>query len=303
MTGMFRLKSSPFEREQDEDKVSPRKIYFLSVEGNNTETEYFTELEKYREQLGIQADIHVEVLKRGKRDTQSSPNKVLELMEEYLSIRESTNEELIEERFQPINKIQSKYTKEFMRQYLENPQSISRKKRNQFEDLCRKIGCDLNYHKFLADYNSDEDVFCIVIDRDKERDNSDDEAVRFEKFIKECMDRKMQVFISNPCFEFWLLLHVCDVSKEYEGKSEEIRKNKIVHINENGEKEEWNLSREVSERNHHGKSKIKFSDNYLPHIVEAIQRSKKFVTDVESLQNEIGTNIGILIETMQKDDK
>ena len=41
MNNRFRLNSKAFEREKEEDKILPQKIYFLSVEGNDTEKEYF----------------------------------------------------------------------------------------------------------------------------------------------------------------------------------------------------------------------------------------------------------------------
>ena len=37
MKNRYRLSSNAFEREDEEDKVEPQKIFFLSVEGNDTE--------------------------------------------------------------------------------------------------------------------------------------------------------------------------------------------------------------------------------------------------------------------------
>ena len=41
MRNRYRLSSNAFERETEEDKVAPQKIFYLSVEGNATEKEYF----------------------------------------------------------------------------------------------------------------------------------------------------------------------------------------------------------------------------------------------------------------------
>ena len=38
--------------------------------------------------MGINAKIDVEVLRRGKKDTDSAPQQVLELLEEYIRLRE-----------------------------------------------------------------------------------------------------------------------------------------------------------------------------------------------------------------------
>ena len=37
MNNKYRLSASVFEREKEEEKVMPKKVYFLSVEGNVTE--------------------------------------------------------------------------------------------------------------------------------------------------------------------------------------------------------------------------------------------------------------------------
>lgn len=40
MTNRYRLSSSTYEREED-SKIEPKKVFFLSVEGNTTEKAYF----------------------------------------------------------------------------------------------------------------------------------------------------------------------------------------------------------------------------------------------------------------------
>jgi len=78
-----------FVRPEESKKQSPLRIVFLSVEGNKTEQNYFEWIEKYREQLGIKSMVHVHPLRRSKNDTLSAPEHVLELLEEYIEIRES----------------------------------------------------------------------------------------------------------------------------------------------------------------------------------------------------------------------
>lgn len=51
-----------------------------------TEKEYFDGLSKNRVKIGINAKVDVEVLRRGKKDTNSAPQQVIELLEEYISI-------------------------------------------------------------------------------------------------------------------------------------------------------------------------------------------------------------------------
>lgn len=52
-----------------------------------TEKEYFDDLSKNRVKIGINAKVDVEVLRRGKKDTNSAPQQVIELLEEYIRLR------------------------------------------------------------------------------------------------------------------------------------------------------------------------------------------------------------------------
>lgn len=59
----YRLGSNSLFVRDKEDSIEPKRVVFLSTEGTKTEVNYFNFIEKYREQLGIDAIVHVEVLK------------------------------------------------------------------------------------------------------------------------------------------------------------------------------------------------------------------------------------------------
>lgn len=42
MANKYRLSSNAYERETADEQISPKKIYFISVEGVATEVEYLT---------------------------------------------------------------------------------------------------------------------------------------------------------------------------------------------------------------------------------------------------------------------
>ena len=85
---LTRLHSDSISRPDDaKEKERPKRIVFLSVEGNITEGDYFTCISDKKTQLGIKSIVLVEVLTRAANDTDSSPEAVLELMEEYLTLR------------------------------------------------------------------------------------------------------------------------------------------------------------------------------------------------------------------------
>lgn len=285
MVNKYRLSSKSYDRETPNEQITPRKIYFISVEGVATEVEYLQGLSDYRTELGINALVNIEVLRRKTKDGYSAPEQVIELLEEYLSLREAGNNI-----FPDIpDEIKNNFSPDFIQLYIETPGSISPKERNRFELALRKTGYDLAYRKYLSKYTSNFDEFCILIDRDAGSHSSED----MNFILQYCKENNYRCFITNPCFEFWLLLHFSDVYEEYSDQLDLIRENKKVS------NAHTFVSNELSVKAHHGKKGIAFKEKYLPHIEEAIIRASKFASDNEALITDIGCNIWILIKEMQ----
>ena len=289
MVNKYRLSSKSYDRETPNEQITPKKIYFISVEGVATEVEYLQGLSDYRTELSINALVNIEVLRRKTKDGYSAPEQVIELLEEYLSLREAGNNI-----FPDIpDEIKNNFSPDFIQLYIETPGSISPKERNRFELALRKTGYDLAYRKYLSKYTSNFDEFCILIDRDAGSHSSED----MNFILQYCKEKKYRCFITNPCFEFWLLLHFSDVYEEYSDQLDLIRENKKVS------NAHTFVSNELSVKAHHGKKGIAFKEKYLPHIEEAIIRASKFASDNEALITDIGCNIWILIKEMQSFDK
>lgn len=286
MKNRFRLTSANYERETEDEKIEAQKIFYLSVEGNVTEKEYFEGLSKYRTQLGINKKVDVEVLKRSSKDTNSAPKYVLELLEEYLRLRELGNEKMIDEI--PKEFVEA-FGEDFIKKYISCPEKLTKKERNQFVTELRKIGYDINYRKYLNIYKNEGDEFGILIDRDLPAHS----AENMYECIKHCKENGYNCYISNPCFEFWLLLHLSDVKEEYKERFDDILRNEKVS------KHHTFISKEVSDKAHHNKGNIHFQKNYLPYVSLASDRAKMFEGDEEKLVDEIGCNLWKLIEILK----
>ena len=242
MVNKYRLSSKSYDRETPNEQITPRKIYFISVEGVATEVEYLQGLSDYRTELSINALVNIEVLRRKTKDGYSAPEQVIELLEEYLSLREAGNDI-----FPDIpDEIKNNFSPDFIQLYIETPGSISPKERNRFELALRKTGYDLAYRKYLSKYTSNFDEFCILIDRDAGSHSSED----MNFILQYCKEKKYRCFITNPCFEFWLLLHFSDVYEEYSDQLDLIRENKKVS------NAHTFVSNELSVKAHHGKKGI-----------------------------------------------
>ena len=273
MEKSFRLSSDGmFSRPEEIFPETPLRIIFLSVEGNVTEQNYFSWLEKYREKLGIKTGVHVHPLRRGKRDNFSAPAQVLELLEEYIEIRES---DILPDRMRKV--IPTKYTDAFVQQYMKDPDSVDKDKKEQFEMLLKQVGIDLEYQFFVKEYQGQDDLFGVVIDRDYNTHT----VMQLNEIRKQCIEKGYHFFITTPCFEFWLLLHLVDVKKQYKGDIQKFRDN------EKKTNKHTFTSLQVSEHAGHSKkiSEKIFRQYYLNHIDYAISQTKKsFSTDVEELR-------------------
>lgn len=264
-----------FMRPEESNKEPPLRIVFLSVEGNKTERNYFKWIEKYREQLGIKAKVHIHSLCRAKDDTLSAPEHVLELLEEYIEIRES---EVLPDRMRAV--IPTEYTDDFVKQYIENPETLNATKRDEFEMLLNQAGIDLEYEHFLKEYSGKYDVFGVVIDRDY----STHSVSQMNKILTECREKGYRFFVTTPCIEFWLLMHLVDVCVEYKDNMQEFR--------DNIKKSQKHTFTSLQVSNYAGHSKgiseSTFKKFYLQKVDFAIRQIKEsFSTDIGEL---IGTD-------------
>lgn len=287
MINRYRLTSTVYDRETESQKVLPEKRIFLSVEGNATEKEYFDGVSKYREKIGINAKVDVEVLRRGKKDTNSAPQQVLELLEEYIRLREQNEDDILKE---ISEQFKEHYSVEFIKKYLEDPNQIPRKQRNLFVTELKKIGYDINYRKYLRKYNKELDEFAVLIDRDMQT-HSEDNMI---ECIKHCKNKGYKCYIANPCFEFWLLMHLADIDEEFREHIEDIKQNPKIS------KKHTFVSKAVSQRVHHGKSGIGFATQYMPKIDQAINQAKKYASTEEELIDNIGCNLWKLLEELKR---
>lgn len=287
-----------FARPEESNKEPPLRIVFLSVEGNKTEQNYFEWIEKYREQLGIKSRIHVHSLRRSQNDTLSAPEQVLELLEEYIEIRES---EVLPKRIRTV--IPTKYTDNFVKEYIENPEHVDEAMRSDFEILLQQAGIDLEYEYFLKEYSGEYDMFGVVLDRDYGTHS----VTQMNKIKRECNEKGYHFWVTTPCFEFWLLMHLVEICSEYKNDLNEFRNNTKISNRHTF------TSYEVSKLAHHSKE-IKentFKRYYLSKVDFAIGQAKeRFSTDIDELigtdesddtkKGKLGSNLSDLFDLLRE---
>lgn len=103
-------------------------------------------------------------------------------------------------------------------------------------------------------------------------------------------------FVTNPCFEFWLLLHLCDVKSEF--SPEELEE---LYSNQTNSNRHTKVSCEVSKRAHHAKTitSDKFRKLYYPGIPQAIKNAESFSGSFPELFDHLGTNLPKLLDILE----
>lgn len=132
----FRLTSSAFERKDESEKRQLKKLVFLSVEGSQTEVDYFNSLNGCLDNSVIK----IETLRHRRGDGYSDPEHVIELLEEAVDARKNGPFPVDES----VAWILNKYGYEFIDSYLKKPSSVDPTKAKELKADLLQAGIDLD---------------------------------------------------------------------------------------------------------------------------------------------------------------
>ncbi|MBK5201939.1 MAG: RloB domain-containing protein [Spirochaetaceae bacterium] len=276
MNSIYRLSSNAFDRKEPNE--NPRKVVWLSVEGTRTEIKYFRYLDDNKSKLGIDSAIIIEPLK--KNDTKSDPLSVLNLLDEYVMLKDKS---LIQQ-IKGLSDLEDAVELENIRLYLENENLVCEEVKCKIKNAINLAKYDVEYHKYLDRIGIDDDIFAIVIDTEG-KDNESRNNI--EEIIDNCKTKGYRCFLSNPCFEFFLLLHTYNPIEEYnENKDNFINNHKVS-------KAHTYVSKLLSDCNKHSKkiTKKTFDEIYLPNIKCALKNSEDWAHELDTVKDNVGTNM------------
>lgn len=149
-----------------------------------------------------------------------------------------------------------------------------------------------NFNKSLREgnftYKKNFDKAIFVIDRDPQ--NLSEEQL--DEFIVDCNEYGYFVYLSNPTFELFLIMHDdkifdLDRQKMLENRRETRRSKRFLEV-------------KLSEIFGCNKRNIDFK-KFKPNIKKAIKNEKQFCEDLEKLKIELGSNVGKLLDTIIED--
>ena len=290
----------PFATERESEISDYRKKYFIASEGSATEPKYF---EKLNESLIKENVTVINILRDYANQGHSNPTHVIKLLQTFID--NSANEVTVGELKNKLSNwdhenpgkidLDSTFTK-LDEMYKGDNYRIPYKdldsvfmhlfKNEAYEDMAK------NFEKYFeaqdVTYSSDVDSLNMVVDRDKDSFTEE----QYDSVVDFCEKNDVNLYISNPNFELWLFMHF----DEFDAENKE---DLIINRKMN------NSGRRYIEKRLHDvcgyrKNKLIF-DVFEPGIRNAIKREKRFTEDISKIKNELGTNVGLLVEKMIKE--
>ena len=136
-------------------------------------------------------------------------------------------------------------------------------------------------------YSEEIDKICLIVDRDKDSFTS----AQYDYVVEQCENRNYGIYITNPCFEFWLLMHFDDV-KELDPE--------LLLENPKVSAERRYCEQELRKRiPKYSKSQYD-AIGLVRNVEKAIRNESLYCENEKELKNKIGSNVGMLIREMQK---
>ncbi len=295
-----------------------KRKYFLVYEGKNTESIYFDMVSQMRDDIGINSLIDLIPITRSYSENGwSNPKKILDrvlmnIKEEetgrmtYESLLNRIMNYLYDENILTTSKVQARAIWKIMENACNN--ILGKKMYQEVESLekdCNLLVQFLNRESDIVNivedisdiinsanitYEPGFDKICLIVDRDKDSFRASSTIDQYEYVLQVCRDNSFGLYITNPCFEFWLLLHFDEVF----GLDREmlLENPKVTAKRRYTEQELRNLLP--------GYSKRKYSADILyGKIQKAILNAEQFCQDNILLKNELGSSVGLLMNELK----
>ena len=302
-----------FGKRKDHDvQIEPAKKYFLVFEGKKTEEIYFSKLTKNRNDLKINPLIEIiPIIRCLDEEGWSNPQKIVDLLSKnleekstgmysYETIINYIVDYLIANNSVNHIDISRKLLVEVLKKSIEQGGRNLNDRIDNYTEVCDLIWDDLKKFKITEvaknidhimewaeiSYDKDFDKICIIVDRD-EKSFTDDQ---YDYVLNKCSKNDYSLFVTNPCFEFWLLMHYDDVTGLEE---EKIRKNERINSKNRFLQTELNKRLDPYKKNKYN------ADKLILNIDKSINNSSKYCNDIEELKYRIGTNLADLILDMR----
>lgn len=313
----MRVNSTFGKRSKTEIERTPKVKYFIAFEGSETESQYFSGVEEFKKELGIDKLFSiVPLLRHSDEVTWSHPCKfikpLIRTLNEFNSGQmsiESVVKHSVDHFFEcdPISDVEICRPQTMIALILETLQNSGYQKDDPIKNdaAVLKLICDSLYaacpdeytdksisglQEYLENqvfyYDPELDKVCLIVDRDP----GNFKPEQYDALLSVCKKHRFSLYVSNPCFEFWLMLHFQKILELDRGLMLENRKITGCKRYLDGE-----LRKELKG---YKKNNIHF-ENLKDNIDVAIINEHQFCEDELGLKTELGSNVGRLMSELK----
>lgn len=295
-----------------------RKFY-LVFEGSDTESIYFDAVKSMRDQIEINPLIElIPIIRSFSEEGWSNPKKILDRVIENL--RESKEhsmsyESLLNRIIDYLYDIKAIANGRVMvRSIWKTMQSVCTKVLNKsLADMVEDVesACNILSTSIMKEYKIENivgdiseiikdsgltysegfDKICLIVDRDRDSFVSTPDNNQYKYVSEKCKEMGFEFYVTNPCFEFWLLLHFDEV---FGLDREKLLQNPKVTAKRRYTED---ALRKIYPR--YRKSSYN-AEVFEKNIDRAIENEKQFCEDIEQLEYSVGSNIGNMILLMRE---
>lgn len=298
-----------------------KKKYFMVYEGRDTERIYFEAVNEYRDDIKINPLIEfVPLLRSYSEEGWSNPKKILdrvlqnisEINSEQIRVETLLNwvmEYLYDVQILTTSRVDAANMWATLKLICEEKLDLeltSYIDKLDLEQVCSKIAQYFLEETDLASiiedvpkiinnrtitYDEGFDKICFVIDRDRHSFVSKPNNDQYDYVLKICKEKGFGFYLSNPCFEFWLLLHFNQVKQLDEDKLLNNPK-----VTSNYRYVEHELRKLLP-----GYRKSGYSiEKLIPNVDIAIQNEADYCENEEELKYSVGSRVGLLIKELRE---
>lgn len=313
----MRIRKNFAERTRTRDTTEAVRKYFLVFEGDATELQYFDGIQALRVQLGIHHLIEIRSILRSYNEMGwTNPKKLLDRVIQYIEQEQAgglTVASLVHKTVDYLKEegalAGSIYTPDLLYEMLlewfwreeglkgtdeisaleEAAASIVRclKRKTRITKNIQYISAYLQQQNIT--YEEGFDKICLIVDRDKDSFVSHPNNDQFAYVRQTCKEKGFGFYLTNPCFEFWLLLHFDEV---FQYDLEQLKENpKITNKVRYLENELRRLLPGYKKAN------IRF-ELLKKRIWKAVENERHFCEDIDGLKDAVGSNVGLLLQEL-----
>ncbi|MGE7915319.1 RloB family protein [Lysinibacillus xylanilyticus] len=278
----FRLTNKLPNQSREVEKIDVKRKYFFVLEGEKTEHIYINEIEK---NLKKDAIVDVFILERIK-GTHSNQYKITVSIKEYLD----NNSQLSPEIKEKLIELRAEYEEENLteEQLLEKIKEILGEMTDSFiTDHNKNVIEQIRVLNELNSYEEDFDKICLILDRDY-RSFKD---YQYDDVLEICEKQNFLLGISNPNFEFYLLLHIND-AKHY--NKADLLEN--VRVTSKKKFVEYELNKALNPFDEFYKKKKYNAQFFIDRFDDFLLNVKSYETNNNNLKNNLGSSVHKIIE-------